>query len=870
MTMPSASEYNEALQLPRYAFRDQELQSCKVEQTPFGLPRPRSGGFAITYHLLNHRDWAVRCFYRPVRDLEQRYAAISRYLLQHPSDRFVRFEYQPQGINVRGSWHPIVKMEWVHGKTLGLFVEDNYRDRARIAQIRSDFVDLVRHLEQLGVAHGDLQHGNIIVRSNGHLILVDYDGMYVPGMQISDSSEVGHPNYQHPARTNRHFGPWLDRFSAAVIYISLVFIERDPQIFDRYHNAENLIFTSNDYANPDDSNIFKELELRWGNDPLLTSFRALIGLPVDRAPTLNDFMSGQLLTSVTHGHVLPALTTISDVQKYHKQTSQLVVGNLAARRPYPLLSAADVAELLARDGQVVEVIGQVVDTFIGTTKFGAPYMFINFGDWRRGCFYVVIWQEVLGEFNERGVTPCDWKGKWISVTGLLTSYERLGKRSPQIQLERASQVRLLQGEDEAKQLLAGHIASGSVSATGANPVASPSGRNRDLLSQHWSGWQLSTPGPVGRLQGNQASASSNPRLSKVPTTAHRLAGLPTGGGAPVPRNRDLVSSWTAAGGSAAGVQRPQPATQGQGQGQGQGAAGVQRPQSATRRRGCLIATLAIVAVITALAVLAYRDQDVTTPDDIAIRVPTATPAATASPRTVIVTVPVPTAPPTVERYLVSQPPPATPRPRVAAVAGDWIVTNFIRTGPGAGTQATFRVRLTQAGATVTGTGDLTLFGQLEGTTLWASYTHLSGGGEVVWAFSADGTGFAGTFTNASLGNRGESLGQRWAEASPWQVVSLFYTLLSGQRYEEAYALLSPRFQAQLPWPRWRAGYTTTLAVVIEAVEAVSPSPPTVAVRVLAADLIDGQRLVRRFAGTWTLVRTAEGWKLDVGRIQVVP
>lgn len=212
----------------------------------------------------------------------------------------------------------------------------------------------------------------------------------------------------------------------------------------------------------------------------------------------------------------------------------------------------------------------------------------------------------------------------------------------------------------------------------------------------------------------------------------------------------------------------------------------------------------------------------------------------------------------------------SPSTGILAVSGDWLVTDFIRAGPGAGTQATFRVRLTQTGAMVTGTGDLTLFGHLEGTTLRARYTHLSGGGELIWAFSADGTGFAGTFTNASLGNHGESLGQRWAEASPWQVVSLFYTLLSGQRYEEAYALLSPRFQAQLPWPRWRAGYTTTLAIVIEAVEAVSPSPPTVAVRMLAADLIDGQRLVRRFAGTWTLVRTAEGWKLDVGRIQVVP
>lgn len=248
----------------------------------------------------------------------------------------------------------------------------------------------------------------------------------------------------------------------------------------------------------------------------------------------------------------------------------------------------------------------------------------------------------------------------------------------------------------------------------------------------------------------------------------------------------------------------------------------------------------------------------------------ATPAITAEPRSAVAAAPTPAATPTVERFPVSSPPTVTPRPRVATVAGDWLFTNHVRAGPGSGTQVTFRVRLTQAGATVTGTGDLALSGQLEGATLRATYTHPTGSGEVVWSFSADGTGFTGTFTNTSLGNRGDSLGRRWAAATPAQVVSLFYTLLSDRRYEDAYALLSPRFQAQQPWPRWRAGYTTTLAVVIEAVDPVSDSPPTVAVRVLATDLIDGRQVVRRFAGTWTLIGTADGWKLDVGRIQVAP
>jgi thiamine kinase-like enzyme len=43
-------------------------------------------------------------------------------------------------------------------------------------------VEIGRALNRAGVAHGDLQHGNILV-ANGKPKLIDYDGMYVPALR---------------------------------------------------------------------------------------------------------------------------------------------------------------------------------------------------------------------------------------------------------------------------------------------------------------------------------------------------------------------------------------------------------------------------------------------------------------------------------------------------------------------------------------------------------------------------------------------------------------------------------------------------------------------------------------------------------------
>ena len=124
MSYPQFTDFNEALQNPRTAFSDSELQSAQADLNGLGLPIALGGGFTYTYPMTTpRRKVAVRCFHRQVPSAEQRYASISQKLNALASPHFVNFDFQPKGIKIRGSGYPIVRMEWVHGDTLGGFLE---------------------------------------------------------------------------------------------------------------------------------------------------------------------------------------------------------------------------------------------------------------------------------------------------------------------------------------------------------------------------------------------------------------------------------------------------------------------------------------------------------------------------------------------------------------------------------------------------------------------------------------------------------------------------------------------------------------------------------------------------------------------------
>jgi hypothetical protein len=254
---PTGVDYREALQNTSLAFQDSPLRGGEAELDPLGMPKAISGNFAsvFTVNGTDGRRWAVKCFTRYVPDQAFRYQKVSRALQGIRSPWKVDFEYLSDGVLCRGARYPVLKMEWVEATGLLPYVEVHLTDSGALAELAGRFGGLVRDLSRHGIAHGDLQHGNILVTPSGELKLVDYDGMFVPELARLGASERGHANYQSPFRTLGDWGPDLDRFSSWVIYASLSALALDPLLWPALHvdGDETLLFHRSDFTDRDGS-----------------------------------------------------------------------------------------------------------------------------------------------------------------------------------------------------------------------------------------------------------------------------------------------------------------------------------------------------------------------------------------------------------------------------------------------------------------------------------------------------------------------------------------------------------------------------------------------------------------------------------------
>lgn len=261
MSWPTGADYVEALQNPRFAFADPELASGCAEQKGLGLPHARTGAFACVFKLqCSQGPRAVRCFLRESPDRQRRYREIDRSLRAARLRCTVGFTFLDRGIRIGRNWYPLLKMDWANGISLDRFIRDNLGYPTVLLETARKWLEMVQALEGAGLAHGDLQHGNVLVVDR-ELRLVDYDGMYVPGLSGCGACERGHRHYQHPSRTETHYGPYLDHFSAWVIYFSLIALALQPSLWEKFNGGEEcLLFRREDFVRPYDSQVFKALE----------------------------------------------------------------------------------------------------------------------------------------------------------------------------------------------------------------------------------------------------------------------------------------------------------------------------------------------------------------------------------------------------------------------------------------------------------------------------------------------------------------------------------------------------------------------------------------------------------------------------------
>lgn len=247
---PSAVDYAAAVQDPEVCLVDERLRRAEFALNRFDMPVVRSGQTAAVFPVtIDGTKSALRLFTVPT-DHGDRYRMLSDHLAAHPDAPLVPASWIREAVAVGTATYPGVLMPWVGGSMLSSVIEDAVEERrvTELRQVAERWLDLVRRLGCESVVHGDLQHGNVLVEGDTTLNLIDYDGVWVPGMP-TNLAEIGHPNYQHPQRAEFHeVLAGTDSFAAFVIYVSLLAVIADPAVWGELHNGENLLFVERDYV----------------------------------------------------------------------------------------------------------------------------------------------------------------------------------------------------------------------------------------------------------------------------------------------------------------------------------------------------------------------------------------------------------------------------------------------------------------------------------------------------------------------------------------------------------------------------------------------------------------------------------------------
>ena len=313
MPWPLASDFQTILQDPKIAFRDPYLRSCAIERDVRGQPRAWAGSFAVVYKGIDPagNPLAIRTFSTESPQRRGRYEQIGEFLAKRRLDCLVSFEYREEEIrSLRdGKRYPVVLMDWVEGETLFYWLRNQCRNGniAAIAGAARQWPAVVAELSRQQVAHGDLQHANIMVTPRDEFKLVDYDGMCVPALIGADSLEVGTPPYQHPHRSAAlRLSPRLDDFSALLIYVVLQALAANPTLWEKYverTNNDKLLFREDDFRSPQSSALCRDLRSSSAShvrDAAGCLFAAAAG-GIEQVPLLDEIVDRQQVAPCAAG-----------------------------------------------------------------------------------------------------------------------------------------------------------------------------------------------------------------------------------------------------------------------------------------------------------------------------------------------------------------------------------------------------------------------------------------------------------------------------------------------------------------------------------------------------------------------------------------
>ena len=351
MQYPLISEYVKAIQdaadnLDKLAYLTPVLDD-------HGEPYRSCGAFAVVFKMLDKstgKYYALKCFTEEQEGRADAYRQIADELDMVNSPYITSVKYMEKELFVDSQCEedefPVLLMDWVDGETMEAYIAANYRNQSAMLMLSYRFGKMAAWLRTQSFSHGDIKPDNIIVRPDGSLTLVDYDGMFVPSMKGSQSPTIGTRDFSHPLRTVDDFDETIDDFSLASIALSLKAISMKSTLLDIYGASDRLLFSENDYRNPSNSKVISALqELMYDKDFCTLyslfmlalarkelsacSFKLFIGEKPNITPVTNEDLS----TTPTKEELKEAFVDEWGV-KYSKDGRKLLDVSLNFRRVY--------------------------------------------------------------------------------------------------------------------------------------------------------------------------------------------------------------------------------------------------------------------------------------------------------------------------------------------------------------------------------------------------------------------------------------------------------------------------------------------------------------------------------------------------------
>lgn len=311
MNYPNITQYKESIQ------DSDSFNSLNegIHPTILGYePVFASGNFATVFKMeYQGATHALKCFLKELPDRRKKQAEIVNYLKNNPSKFFVEYHFLEDELWVDidgGNDYPVTWMEWVDAPTLGETIKhycDN-NDENGLKQLTDKFREFAIWILNEPFAHTDLKHDNILVRKGSKLVLVDYDGMFVPSFKNIETNELGGKSYQHPNRNSKHFNRNTDDFSILIIYISLLALTYNPKLYSKYNNGQNIIFDSKDFINIKKSDVYKDIN----RTPQIDNLIDVLILSLSKKTILIAGLKEKIITDYTNFNTNKIINDINE------------------------------------------------------------------------------------------------------------------------------------------------------------------------------------------------------------------------------------------------------------------------------------------------------------------------------------------------------------------------------------------------------------------------------------------------------------------------------------------------------------------------------------------------------------------------------